>query len=111
MNDPTVYPCPAKVNLALSVGAPRADGMHPICSWMARVSFQDDLTLRPLDDPHAPSTFAIDWADDAPQPSPFDNRVARAWCCSWARPSRKRRFNGKRRTRQRAGSAIPCRFR
>ena len=27
--------CPCKINLALSVGSPRPDGMHPIASWMA----------------------------------------------------------------------------
>ncbi len=39
-------PCPAKLNLALSVGAPRpVDGLHPIASWMATIDLCDELTL------------------------------------------------------------------
>jgi len=71
MNGPRTYHCPAKVNLSLSVGAPRADGMHPICSWMVQVSLFDELTLRRLGD-GAASSFDIAWADDAPQTSPID---------------------------------------
>jgi 4-diphosphocytidyl-2-C-methyl-D-erythritol kinase len=41
--------CPAKVNLALSVGSPRPDGLHPLASWMAAVNFADTLTLHRLD--------------------------------------------------------------
>lgn len=71
MTLPAVYPCPAKVNLTLSVGPPRAaDGMHPICSWMVRVSLYDDLTIVPRTD--AASSYDIAFADDAPQPSPID---------------------------------------
>lgn len=40
--------CPAKVNLALSVGRPRADGYHPIASLMTAVTFADRLTLTAL---------------------------------------------------------------
>jgi 4-diphosphocytidyl-2C-methyl-D-erythritol kinase len=39
--------CPAKVNLALSVGAPLANGMHPIASLMCTLNFGDQLTLSP----------------------------------------------------------------
>jgi len=64
--------CPAKVNLALSVGAPDAHtGMHPICSWMVAVSFTDTLVLTRAkgDDSSyevcinedAPSVQQIDW--------------------------------------------------
>jgi len=63
-------PCPAKVNLALSVGAPLENGMHPIASWMVQVSLYDDLTVEPSDD--GESRFDIQWADDAPQPSEID---------------------------------------
>ena len=37
--------CPAKVNLALSVGSPDERGMHPIASWMVAVNFADSLKL------------------------------------------------------------------
>lgn len=37
--------CPAKVNLALSVGSPDANGMHPIASWMVALSLADELSL------------------------------------------------------------------
>lgn len=62
--------CPAKVNLALSVGPPDARGYHPIASWMVAVDFGDTLTLRRLD--AGPSTFDIAYADDAPRPEPID---------------------------------------
>lgn len=71
MNTPLTLTCPAKINLALSVGAPLPNGFHPIASWMCRVSLHDDLTITPLP-ADAPSTFNIDWAPDAPQPSPID---------------------------------------
>jgi 4-diphosphocytidyl-2-C-methyl-D-erythritol kinase len=38
---------PGKVNLALFVGAPRADGMHPLVSIVQPVSLADELTLEP----------------------------------------------------------------
>jgi 4-diphosphocytidyl-2-C-methyl-D-erythritol kinase len=41
----TVF-APAKVNLFLHVGAPGADGYHPICSLMAFADVGDRLTLR-----------------------------------------------------------------
>jgi 4-diphosphocytidyl-2-C-methyl-D-erythritol kinase len=63
---------PAKVNLALAVGPPRAsDGFHPICSWMTTLSLADDLDLVRLEDDRL-SRYAIVWADDAPRPSPID---------------------------------------
>jgi 4-diphosphocytidyl-2-C-methyl-D-erythritol kinase len=37
----------AKVNLALRVGAPRSDGMHPLCSLFASLDLADDVTVRP----------------------------------------------------------------
>lgn len=57
---------PAKVNLALSVGAPSAShrGFHPISSWMITVDLVDDLTLTRLED-DALSMYAILWAADA----------------------------------------------
>jgi len=60
------YSCPARINLALSVGRPRpGDGYHPLCSWMARVSLGDDLLLERSSQG---SLFTIEWAADAPSP-------------------------------------------
>lgn len=41
---------PGKVNLALFVGAPRADGLHPLASVVQAVTLADELTLRPAVD-------------------------------------------------------------
>jgi 4-diphosphocytidyl-2-C-methyl-D-erythritol kinase len=38
---------PGKVNLSLLVGAPRADGLHPLVSVVQSVSLADELTLSP----------------------------------------------------------------
>ena len=45
----TVLRCraPGKVNLCLFVGAPRADGLHPLVSVVQPVSLADELTLGP----------------------------------------------------------------
>ena len=64
--------CPAKVNLALSVGPQRDDGLHPIASWMVALDFADTLTLDRLEpgessrfraayDASAPLVKEIDW--------------------------------------------------
>jgi 4-diphosphocytidyl-2-C-methyl-D-erythritol kinase len=37
----------AKLNLALRVGRPRADGMHPLCSIFASIELADDLYVEP----------------------------------------------------------------
>jgi 4-diphosphocytidyl-2-C-methyl-D-erythritol kinase len=39
----------AKLNLVLHVGAPRDDGVHPICSLMASIDLADELTATPLE--------------------------------------------------------------
>jgi 4-diphosphocytidyl-2-C-methyl-D-erythritol kinase len=63
--------CPAKVNLALSVGAARAeDGLHPICSWMVAVGFYDTLTLARSTD--GLSFFDIGWEDRPHLPGAVD---------------------------------------
>lgn len=63
--------CPAKVNLALSVGPPRPeDGRHPICSWMVAVGFGDTLRLTRL--ARAESSYEIRNAEDAPSPQQID---------------------------------------
>jgi 4-diphosphocytidyl-2-C-methyl-D-erythritol kinase len=41
---------PGKVNLCLFVGAPRADGLHPLASVVQSLSLADALTLRPAAD-------------------------------------------------------------
>jgi 4-diphosphocytidyl-2-C-methyl-D-erythritol kinase len=41
---------PGKVNLSLFVGAPRADGLHPLVSVVQAVSLADELTLGPAPD-------------------------------------------------------------
>jgi 4-diphosphocytidyl-2-C-methyl-D-erythritol kinase len=38
---------PAKVNLCLFVGEPRADGLHPLVSVVQALSLADDVTLEP----------------------------------------------------------------
>ncbi|MCH2133936.1 MAG: 4-(cytidine 5'-diphospho)-2-C-methyl-D-erythritol kinase [Phycisphaerales bacterium] len=55
---------PAKINAALSVGPPGADGLHPICSWMITVDLCDEMTLTPLE-PDRLSRYAILWHDEA----------------------------------------------
>lgn len=54
-----VVECPAKVNLHLRVGPPRADGFHPLLTWMATVGLFDTLTVRAVGS-------GGDGADDAP---------------------------------------------
>jgi len=55
---------PAKLNLALSVGAPSMNGMHPISSWMVTVDLFDDLHLERLP-AGSFSLFATVWHCDA----------------------------------------------
>lgn len=62
---------PAKVNLALSVGAPDATGMHPISSLMATCSFGDDLEVKRLL-PDRFSRYSIDWHAEARRRSDID---------------------------------------
>lgn len=73
--------CPAKVNLALSVGAPRPDGLHPIASWMAPVGFGDTLTLRRNAPDAAEGACTIRFAEDAPLPQPIDWPAERDLAC------------------------------
>lgn len=73
MTDPIIYRCPAKVNAALSVGAPPSGGgYHPIVSWMVAVDLYDDLIVTRRERQRAESIFDIAWAGDAPCPSPID---------------------------------------
>lgn len=62
----------AKVNLALSVGpAEPPRGYHPIASWFACVDLHDDLWVTRQSADRA-SAYRIEWASDAPRPSPID---------------------------------------
>lgn len=60
--------CPAKVNLALSVGAPNEDGMHPIASWMVAVTFGDTMRVARAEK----TSFDITFAEDAPKKQEVD---------------------------------------
>lgn len=62
---------PAKLNLALSVGPPNADRMHPIASWMVTVDLFDDLQLARLPEGSL-SRYAIEWHPEARRRSPID---------------------------------------
>jgi 4-diphosphocytidyl-2-C-methyl-D-erythritol kinase len=42
-------PAPAKVNLVLHVGRPRADGLHPLCSLFASLDLVDEVTVEEAD--------------------------------------------------------------
>lgn len=73
--EPLTLRAHAKVNLALAVGAPEpADspkpGYHRIASWFACVGLHDDVTIEPR--PSGPSAYTIEWAEDAPRPTPID---------------------------------------
>jgi 4-diphosphocytidyl-2-C-methyl-D-erythritol kinase len=70
-SDASIVRCPAKVNLALSVGAPRADGYHPIASWMVAIDLCDELRLEPQPD-GSTSTYTIAWAANALRASAID---------------------------------------
>jgi len=48
---------PGKVNLSLYVGAPRADGLHPLVSVVQPVSLADELTLEPAPGAAADEVF------------------------------------------------------
>ena len=70
MSQTVAVHCPAKVNLALSIGSPGPDGMHPLASWMVALNFGDHLALTVADAPS--SHFDIAFADDAPRPGEVD---------------------------------------
>jgi 4-diphosphocytidyl-2-C-methyl-D-erythritol kinase len=67
---------PAKLNLALAVGPPDADGMHPVCSWMVTVDLCDELTVTRLP-PDRLARYAILWHPDARRRSEIDWPVSR----------------------------------
>jgi len=62
---------PSKLNLALSVGGPGPDRMHPISSWMVTLDFGDELRLTRLPEGSF-SMFATVWHREARRPSDID---------------------------------------
>ncbi len=63
--------CPAKLNLALSVGPPTGGrGYHPIASWMVALDWGDILRIEATEESASGLTLAF--AADAPQPQPID---------------------------------------
>lgn len=62
----------AKINLALAVGpAAPPRGYHPIASWFACVGLHDEVELTAIGEGR-PSEWRIEWAADAPRPTPID---------------------------------------
>lgn len=66
----------AKLNLALSVGGPDAEGMHPISGWMATVDLFDDLEIVRLPIGH-PSRYAVLWHEEARRVSDIDWSISK----------------------------------
>lgn len=74
---PTVLAlAPAKLNLALAVGPPGADRMHPICSWMVTLDLHDEILITRLPE-ESLSRYAILWHADALRPSDIDWSITR----------------------------------
>ena len=67
---------PAKLNLALSVGPPNADRMHPISSWMVTVDLYDDLDVARLPEGSL-SRYAIEWHPEARRRTPIDWSISK----------------------------------
>ncbi|WP_426242221.1 4-(cytidine 5'-diphospho)-2-C-methyl-D-erythritol kinase [Nocardioides sp. LHG3406-4] len=68
---------PAKINLHLGVGAPRADGFHPLLTVYHAIGIYDDVTVRPADS----WSLALEpapYVDAADVPLGDDNIVFRA---------------------------------
>ena len=67
---------PAKLNLALSVGPPGADRMHPISSWMVTLDLHDEIELTRREDPPL-SLYAIQWHKEAVRTPDIDWPISR----------------------------------
>ncbi|HSZ57250.1 MAG TPA: 4-(cytidine 5'-diphospho)-2-C-methyl-D-erythritol kinase [Tepidisphaeraceae bacterium] len=70
---------PAKINLHLRVGPPRADGFHPLLSWMATVGLFDTLVLEEAAAQADPVVLACDNPDLPCDERNLVMRIARAW--------------------------------
>ena len=57
---------PAKINLGLSVGAPRRDGFHPLATVYQAVALYDDVTATARDDLDITVEVVGDFADSVP---------------------------------------------
>src|SRR3982751_976676 len=79
-------PAPAKINLHLRVGPRRADGFHPLLTWMTTVALFDTLTFVRRRPPNAqgspPPLRDAEWfvlsCDDPGLPTGRDNLVVKA---------------------------------
>ncbi|HEY3001056.1 MAG TPA: 4-(cytidine 5'-diphospho)-2-C-methyl-D-erythritol kinase [Kribbellaceae bacterium] len=60
---------PAKINLALSVGPPRADGFHPLATVYQAVALYDDVTATPRTD----GEFTVEVRGDFANAVPVDD--------------------------------------
>lgn len=76
MSDSLVFHAPAKLNLALSVGPPGVDRLHPICSWMVTLNLADELTVTRLEEDRF-SRYAVLWHDEARCRSDIDWPIQR----------------------------------
>lgn len=63
---PVTVRSPAKINLGLSVGAPRRDGYHPVATVYQAVALYDDVTMVPRDDPDFTVEMTGDFAAAVP---------------------------------------------
>ncbi len=66
----------AKINLALAVAPPidapgPTRGYHPIASWFSAIDLADDIELTLAPTPNS-VRHTIEWASDAPRPTPID---------------------------------------
>ena len=68
---------PAKINLHLGVGAPRADGFHPLVTVYQAVGLCDDVTVTPSPG-WTLSVSVPDWIDPETVPVTGDNIIDRA---------------------------------
>ncbi|UCD74251.1 MAG: 4-(cytidine 5'-diphospho)-2-C-methyl-D-erythritol kinase [Phycisphaerales bacterium] len=64
MPETVTVSAPAKLNLALSVGRPDENGMHPVCSWMVTVNLFDELEVKRLEADYF-SRYAVIWHAEA----------------------------------------------
>jgi 4-diphosphocytidyl-2-C-methyl-D-erythritol kinase len=76
MADAVTQSAPAKLNLALSVGPPDEQGMHPICTWMVTLDLCDELMVTRLE-PDRLSRYAILWHPEARRRRDIDWPVPR----------------------------------
>lgn len=60
---------PAKINLGLSVGAPGADGYHPVATIYQAISLYDEIKARPDDD----GTFSVTVTGEGRDAVPVDD--------------------------------------